>query len=38
MFKMDLPWWEFIVRATLVFVVLLIMVRESGRRTVGQDD
>lgn len=36
MFNMDLPWWELIVRATLVFVVLLIMVRVSGRRTVGQ--
>ena len=36
MFNMDLPWWEFIVRAVLVFVALMIMVRVSGRRTIGQ--
>jgi uncharacterized membrane protein YcaP (DUF421 family) len=36
MFDMDLPWWEFIVRGTVVYVVLLVMVRVSGRRTVGQ--
>jgi len=36
MFEMDLPWWEFIVRALVVYLVLLAMVRLSGRRTVGQ--
>ena len=36
MFEMSLPWWEFIVRAAMVFCVLLVMVRVSGRRTVGQ--
>ena len=36
MFDMDLPWWEFIVRGVVVYVALLIMVRLSGRRTVGQ--
>ncbi len=36
MLELSLPWWEFIVRAVLVFCVLLLMVRVSGRRTVGQ--
>lgn len=36
MFDMDLAWWEFIVRGAVVYVALLIMVRLSGRRTVGQ--
>lgn len=36
MFDMDLDWWEFIVRGLSVYVLLLVMVRLSGRRTVGQ--
>ncbi len=36
MFDMNLPWWEFIVRGVVVFCLLLLMMRLSGRRTVGQ--
>jgi uncharacterized membrane protein YcaP (DUF421 family) len=36
MFDMHLPWWEFIVRAGVVYLVLLAMVRITGKRTVGQ--
>jgi len=36
MLDMDLPWWEFIARGALVYLVLLAMVRLSGRRTIGQ--
>ncbi|MBQ5947007.1 DUF421 domain-containing protein [Massilia sp. ST3] len=36
MFDMELPWWEFIVRGLVVYLLLLVMVRLSGRRTVGQ--
>jgi uncharacterized membrane protein YcaP (DUF421 family) len=36
MFNMSLPWWEFIVRAGAVYLILLAMVRVSGKRTVGQ--
>lgn len=36
MFDMDLPWWEFVVRGVAVYLLLLVMVRISGRRTVGQ--
>ncbi|MFC5513735.1 DUF421 domain-containing protein [Massilia jejuensis] len=36
MFDMDLAWWEFIARGAFVYLALLLMVRLSGRRTVGQ--
>ena len=36
MFHMQAPWWEFIVRATVVYLVLLVMVRVTGKRAVGQ--
>jgi hypothetical protein len=36
MFDMEAPWWEFILRAGVVYVALLVMVRVSGKRTVGQ--
>ena len=36
MFELSVPWWELIVRGVIVFCVLLLMVRVSGRRTIGQ--
>ena len=36
MLDMQVPWWEFILRATVVYAALLAMVRVSGKRTVGQ--
>lgn len=36
MFDMELPWWEFILRGAIVYLILLALVRMSGRRTVGQ--
>jgi uncharacterized membrane protein YcaP (DUF421 family) len=36
MFDMSVAWWEFIVRAAVVYLVLLVLVRLSGKRTVGQ--
>lgn len=33
---MTLDWWQFPARAALVYVALLLMVRLSGKRTVGQ--
>ena len=35
MFEMSLPWWEFIVRGAIVFCVLLLMVRVSGRARIS---
>ena len=36
MFEMEHAWWEFVVRAAIVYVALLVMVRATGKRTVGQ--
>lgn len=36
LFEMENPWWEFILRAGTVYVVVLLMVRITGKRTVGQ--
>jgi uncharacterized membrane protein YcaP (DUF421 family) len=36
MFDMSLPWWEFILRGVIVYCALLVLVRISGKRTVGQ--
>ena len=36
MFELDRPWWELVVRAGAVYFALLVMVRISGKRTVGQ--
>jgi uncharacterized membrane protein YcaP (DUF421 family) len=36
MFDMDLPWWEFIARGAAIYCFLLLMVRITGKRTVGQ--
>jgi len=36
MLDMQMPWWEFIVRAALVYSALLLMVRISGKRTISQ--
>lgn len=30
------PWWEFVLRAVAVYVVVLLLVRIAGKRTVGQ--
>ena len=36
MFDLDLVWWEFILRGAIVYLVLLVIVRMSGKRTIGQ--
>lgn len=35
-FDLSMPWWEFMLRAVVVYVVLLCLVRLSGKRSVGQ--
>jgi len=35
-FELAMPWWEFVLRAAVVYVVILVMVRISGKRSVGQ--
>ncbi|HIE1099536.1 MULTISPECIES: YetF domain-containing protein [Stenotrophomonas] len=36
LFALAMPWWEFILRAVVVYVVVLGMVRLSGKRALGQ--
>jgi uncharacterized membrane protein YcaP (DUF421 family) len=36
MFVLQVPWWQLPARAAIIYAALLIMVRVSGRRTVGQ--
>ena len=36
MFELQMNWWELVVRAAVIYAALLVFVRMSGRRTVGQ--
>lgn len=36
MFELNVSWWELPLRAVIIYLALLAMVRVSGRRTVGQ--
>ncbi|MGE8289580.1 MAG: DUF421 domain-containing protein [Stenotrophomonas sp.] len=36
LFALSMPWWEFILRAVVVYVVVLTMVRVAGKRALGQ--
>lgn len=36
MFSLHTPWWQLPLRAAIIYSALLVMVRLSGRRTVGQ--
>lgn len=36
LFELEMPWWEFVLRAVVVYFLLLAMLRMSGKRTVGQ--
>jgi uncharacterized membrane protein YcaP (DUF421 family) len=36
MWHLSVPWWEFVTRAAIVYVFLLVILRFTGRRQVGQ--
>lgn len=36
MFELSMPWWEFVLRTIAVYVTLLVLIRASGKRSVGQ--
>ena len=36
MFDLAMSWWSFVLRACIVYFVLLAMIRASGKRTMGQ--
>src|SRR3954470_7574493 len=36
MLSLGIPWWELIVRSAMVYAFLLVILRISGKRQVGQ--
>lgn len=36
MFELSVPWWELSARAAVIYGALLVLMRLSGKRTVGQ--
>src|ERR1051326_7464926 len=36
MFTLAIPWWEFLVRGIVVYVFLIVLLRITGKRQVGQ--
>ena len=36
MWKLALPWWEFVVRGVIVYAFLILILRITGKRQVGQ--
>jgi uncharacterized membrane protein YcaP (DUF421 family) len=36
MFTMSVPWWEFIVRGIVVYLFLILLLRLTGKRQIGQ--
>ena len=36
MWTLSLPWWEFILRGVIVYVFLIVILRVTGKRQVGQ--
>jgi uncharacterized membrane protein YcaP (DUF421 family) len=36
MFSLSVPWWEIVLRAALIYVVLFALIRIAGKREVGE--
>lgn len=36
LFLLSAPWWHFVLRACVVYVLVMVLVRVSGKRAVGQ--
>jgi uncharacterized membrane protein YcaP (DUF421 family) len=36
MWALSLPWWEFVLRGLIVYIFLLVLLRLTGKRQVGQ--
>lgn len=36
MFDLSLEWWQFVVRGAVVYLALMLLLRISGKRTVGE--
>ncbi|WP_240125725.1 hypothetical protein [Thermomonas alba] len=36
LFQLSAPWWVFVLRALVVYVLVMVLMRLSGKRSVGQ--
>jgi uncharacterized membrane protein YcaP (DUF421 family) len=36
LFALSMPWWEFVLRVVVVYAAVLLMVRLSGKHTIGR--
>lgn len=36
LFQLSAPWWHFVLRAVAIYVLVMLLVRVSGKRAVGQ--
>ncbi len=36
MFELSAPWWQFVLRSVVIYVLVMVLVRLSGKRAVGQ--
>ena len=36
LFNLSAPWWAFVLRATVIYALVMVLVRVSGKRAVGQ--
>lgn len=36
MFAMAVPWWHFVVRGAAVYLAIMVLLRLTGKRTIGQ--
>ncbi len=36
LFVLSAPWWHFVLRAVLIYAMVMVMIRLSGKRAVGQ--
>ncbi|MEP6633011.1 MAG: YetF domain-containing protein [Luteimonas sp.] len=36
LYSLSAPWWHFVLRAVVIYVVVMVLIRLSGKRAVGQ--
>ncbi len=36
LFRLSAPWWHFVLRASVIYALVMVLVRVSGKRAVGQ--
>jgi uncharacterized membrane protein YcaP (DUF421 family) len=36
LFQLSAPWWHFVLRAVAIYVMVMVLIRVSGKRAVGQ--